>query len=88
MKYGLTEQELKDIISIFNNYQSINEIILFGSRAMGNFNAGSDIDFAVIGNDINFNDLLNLNLELDIIKKSSPNFSRLSPIDCLHNTML
>ena len=65
MKYGLTEQELKDIISIFNNYQKVNEIILFGSRAMGNYRAGSDIDFAVIGNDITLNDILNLNLELE-----------------------
>ena len=49
MKYGLTEKQLKEIIAILQQYPQINEALIFGSRAMGNYKAGSDVDIAIKG---------------------------------------
>lgn len=49
-KYGLAEAVLCRLISVFKKEKSIQKAILFGSRAMGNYKKGSDIDIAIIGN--------------------------------------
>jgi predicted nucleotidyltransferase len=64
-KYGLLNTDIERIISIFKSNLKINNVILFGSRAIGNYRPGSDIDIALKGNDINLNDILNINAELD-----------------------
>ncbi|MDR1783056.1 MAG: nucleotidyltransferase domain-containing protein [Dysgonamonadaceae bacterium] len=48
-KYGLSERDSRVIYGIFNKYSEVRDVILFGSRAKGNFHSGSDIDFAVRG---------------------------------------
>lgn len=63
--YGLDYSNLEKIITIFSSNDKITELILFGSRAMGNFESGSDIDLAVKGNNITFNDLLDLKYEIE-----------------------
>ena len=47
--YGLTPNDLKMILSVFKKYPDIKQVFIFGSRAMGNFKPGSDIDIAVKG---------------------------------------
>lgn len=47
MKYGLSESDLGYLVRFFKSYPQIAEVILFGSRAMGNFTPGSDIDLAL-----------------------------------------
>lgn len=64
-KYGLLITDIERMISIFKSNSKINHVILFGSRAIGNYKPGSDIDIALKGNDINLNDILNINAELD-----------------------
>ncbi|WP_192982390.1 nucleotidyltransferase domain-containing protein [Marinilactibacillus psychrotolerans] len=39
---------------------SIDEKLVFGSRAMGNEKTGSDIDLALVGEDIQYEDVLNI----------------------------
>lgn len=46
--YGLTERDMRTIQDIFKKYSEITEVRLFGSRAKGNFQHGSDIDLAVM----------------------------------------
>ncbi len=46
---GLSRKELEEIRLIFKKFPSIQEAILFGSRAMGNFKPGSDVDIALKG---------------------------------------
>lgn len=41
------------------------KVVLFGSRAKGNFKAGSDIDIALFGDSLKVNDLLVLASDLD-----------------------
>lgn len=52
MKSGLTPEETKAIEKIFRQFPQVEEVIIFGSRAMGNFKQASDIDLAVRGNNI------------------------------------
>ncbi|MCP3678894.1 MAG: restriction endonuclease subunit S [Gammaproteobacteria bacterium] len=49
MKYGLSEQQLSTIQEIFSQTPEIDEVVLFGSRAMGNYKEASDIDLAIKG---------------------------------------
>ncbi len=65
MKYGLDEKVLNSIIKVFSRCKKIDRLILFGSRAKGNYKIGSDIDLALIGKDISINDLNKLYLQLD-----------------------
>ena len=53
-KFGLKESDLKNIISIFKGQSEVEEAIIFGSRAKGNFRNGSDVDIAVKGSLLNF----------------------------------
>ena len=46
---GLSRKELDEIIRILKKFPGIQEAILFGSRAMGNFKPGSDVDMALKG---------------------------------------
>ncbi len=50
MNYGLDIELLTKINNIFSHYPEIKSVIIFGSRAKGNFKPGSDIDLAIIGN--------------------------------------
>lgn len=63
--YGLTQADVRQMISIFKSHTDIKEVILFGSRAKGNFKNGSDIDLALKGDKLQLDDLLNLSLDLD-----------------------
>ena len=47
MQYGLSDYTLATLKSIFSKYQSIKEVILYGSRAIGNYRNGSDIDISL-----------------------------------------
>ncbi|MGF1669044.1 MAG: nucleotidyltransferase domain-containing protein [Balneolaceae bacterium] len=47
-KYGLTERDMKTIISIFNSYPEVRRVNLFGSRAKRNYRLGSDVDLAIM----------------------------------------
>ena len=65
MKYGLSENTIKEINSVFSKYNKIETVILFGSRAKGNFTNGSDIDLAVKAKDLSFDEFLSIQIDLD-----------------------
>lgn len=52
MMYGLKERDLHYIRQALEKFPEIDEAILFGSRALGNFKKGSDIDLAIVGESI------------------------------------
>ena len=64
-KYGLLKSDIEHLISILKTNNKVSEIILFGSRAKGNFSNGSDIDLAIKGNNLNLNDITTALLEID-----------------------
>lgn len=65
MKFGLRLEDITRIVDVFAEYPAIRRVIIFGSRALGNERPGSDIDLAIVGDGLGFNDLLQLHSELD-----------------------
>jgi type I restriction enzyme S subunit len=53
MQYGLNELDIQKMNAIFAAYKDIEQVILYGSRAKGNFKPYSDIDLALKGNNLN-----------------------------------
>jgi len=47
--YGLLDRDFKYILEAIGKYLEIEEVIIFGSRAMGNYKKGSDVDIALKG---------------------------------------
>lgn len=65
MRYGLSEQTIQKICGVFAKHPAIDNAVLYGSRAKGNFKPGSDIDLALHGAGLSLNDLGTINFELD-----------------------
>lgn len=55
MSFGLKDFDIKYIIQKISEFKQIKKAVIFGSRAKGNYKAGSDIDIAIIGDDVDFN---------------------------------
>jgi len=53
--YGLSERDEQAILGIFQKYPEIDNVLIFGSRAKGVFHKGSDIDLAIVGEQISCN---------------------------------
>jgi uncharacterized protein len=49
MPYGLRDSDLGHIIDAISQYEEIIAVVLFGSRAKGNYHPGSDLDLALKG---------------------------------------
>lgn len=49
MSHGLSSDDLACLQRVFRSCLSLQEAILFGSRAKGTFHSGSDVDLAVKG---------------------------------------
>jgi predicted nucleotidyltransferase len=64
MKFSLQDFVIEKIKNIFIKYNNINEVLLYGSRAIGNYKEGSDIDLTIKG-DVKFKDLQKIINELD-----------------------
>ena len=65
MRFGLSDTVIKELQDVFRRHANIKKVLIFGSRSKGNYRAGSDIDLAVIGNDIDYNQLLSILCEID-----------------------
>lgn len=62
---GLTKSEIDNINSVFTKYKQIEKVVIYGSRAMGNYKPASDIDLSLIGNDIDLSLQLEIESDLD-----------------------
>jgi uncharacterized protein len=65
MRFGLPESAIEQICTVFAAHREIEQAVLYGSRAKGNFKPGSDIDLTLYGADLNHELLLDLLVELD-----------------------
>ncbi len=63
--YGLDQEDIQKIISVFQNHNDIKTAILYGSRAKGNYKPYSDIDLSLKGDDLNLSKLFAVETELD-----------------------
>ena len=51
MQYGLSDQTLKKIRDVLVRYPQVEAAVLYGSRARGGYQNGSDIDLTLRGGD-------------------------------------
>lgn len=65
MKFGLSDTVIKELQDVFRRHKNIEKVLIFGSRSKGNYRAGSDIDLAIVGKDIDYRQLLNIQTEID-----------------------
>jgi len=55
--YGLRQKDMDYMSRLFESVPAIKKVILFGSRATGRFEKGSDIDLALLGTQISSTDI-------------------------------
>jgi len=65
MLYGLKVHTIEKIKKIFSQYNQIKKVIIYGSRAKGNYEIGSDIDLTITGDNINLSLLYKIEDDLD-----------------------
>ena len=63
--YGLPQHAIEKINSIFRNYPAIKKVVIYGSRAKGNYRPGSDIDLCIEAEQLNITELLKIENLLD-----------------------
>ena len=52
MKFGLARDAIERIQSVFNRYPTVEKVVIYGSRAKGNYRVGSDIDLTLMGDNL------------------------------------
>lgn len=63
--FGLSSNNINKINSVFQQYPEINEVLIFGSRAKGNFRDNSDIDLAIKSKNISLSVLQEIEIKLE-----------------------
>lgn len=64
-QFGLRQEDINAINRCLAQYSAIKMVILYGSRAKGNYRNSSDIDLTIIDVNMSFSDLLQLENMLD-----------------------
>lgn len=59
--FGLLDRDMLYIYKALEQFEEIEKVIVFGSRAMGNYKKGSDIDLAIIGKGVTNKTIFRLN---------------------------
>lgn len=67
MNFGLSENTILNLNTVFENHVEIEKVIIYGSRAKRNHKNGSDIDFSLVGDNITFDILTIINLEIEAL---------------------
>ncbi len=65
MKFGLEEADVIKIQSVFSLFPEVEKVILYGSRAKGNYRPSSDIDLSLIGDNLNFEIVSQIETKID-----------------------
>jgi uncharacterized protein len=63
--FGLPKEAIKKMRTVFRKYSEVKKVILYGSRAKGNYKLGSDIDLCIEGEMLSLSQLLKIENELD-----------------------
>lgn len=65
MNYGLKEKDIAAIKTVFSGFEAIEQAIIYGSRAKGNYKPASDIDITFKGAGLNTTVLNKIATQLD-----------------------
>ena len=52
MSYGLSDKTIEKMQLVFEKFPEVDKVVLYGSRAKGNYHDGSDIDLTLFGNEL------------------------------------
>jgi predicted nucleotidyltransferase len=63
--FGLRANEVIQIKLILEKNKKVVKALIYGSRAMGNYRPGSDIDLTLIGNQLDLSDLNKIYNDID-----------------------
>ncbi len=65
MEFGLPDGTCATVRQILASYPQIEKAVLYGSRAKGNYKAGSDIDLTLFGTALNHTLLMSISTALE-----------------------
>jgi uncharacterized protein len=65
MKFGLKQDHINRINEIFAQYPLVEQVVIYGSRAKGNYRKESDIDLTLIESRLSFSELMEIENKLD-----------------------
>jgi predicted nucleotidyltransferase len=63
--YGLKTSVIERMNAVFASFPEVAQVMLYGSRAKGDFRPGSDIDLCLLGDGLTMPMLLKIDTELD-----------------------
>jgi predicted nucleotidyltransferase len=63
--FGLKQDDIKTITAVISKCREVEEVLIFGSRAKGNFKNGSDVDIVLKGKDVTRDTILAISGELN-----------------------
>ena len=63
--FGLSPATLDKLNTVFSRHHAISSVVIYGSRAKGNYRAGSDIDLCIMGDAIPFEVLMHIEDQID-----------------------
>ena len=58
--YGLSDKEFDEMTAIFGKCKNLEKVILYGSRAKGNYKKFSDVDITLEGDNLTLADLFQI----------------------------
>ena len=65
LPFGLPQATLDKLNSVFARHPAIDLVLIYGSRAKGNYRPGSDIDLTIKGSEIPFAEFLQIEDQID-----------------------
>ena len=81
-RFGLKEQTIEKIQTVFKHYPEIEKAVIYGSRVKGNYRVGSDIDLTLMGSSLTYDILNKVETEIDeLLLPYSMDLSLFSYID-------
>ncbi len=65
MNHGISEGSMNMITNVMQSRKEIEKAIIFGSRAIGNYKKGSDVDIAICGDSITLDIVSEVSVKLN-----------------------
>lgn len=64
-QFGLPTATLEKLNRVFAQHSAIDTVLIYGSRAKGNYRSGSDIDLTIKGSEISFAEFMQIENQID-----------------------
>jgi predicted nucleotidyltransferase len=84
MNFGLSKRSIDTLNNIFKKYDELKKVVIYGSRAIGNYKNGSDIDMTFEVGD-KFSDFDLLHICGDLEESDLPYFTDCSIFSKINN---